>query len=47
MIIGKTLVKCAVFDKPVKGKYIRAIGANVTITATESKLPPPEAAALG
>ena len=37
MITGKTLVKCAVFDKPANGKYIRTIGANVTITATEHK----------
>ena len=37
MIKGKTLIKCAVYDKPGSEKIIRTIGANVVITATENK----------
>jgi hypothetical protein len=37
MITGKTLIKCAVYDKPGTEKIIRTIGANVVITATENK----------
>ena len=34
MIKGKTLVKCAVYDKPGSEKIIRTIGANVVITGS-------------
>lgn len=37
MIIGKTLLKRAVYDKPGSENIIRTIGANVIITATENK----------